>query len=81
MAGRMERVRNARMRGQSEPYWPWNCMIPSGQVYLASEFKTISGNRKLFQLPTKLKTPTVAMMGRQSGSVTYQFPFVFEPQG
>ena len=55
---------------QSVTNWPRNTCAPSVMVLVASPGARISGNHKSFQIGTMVKTATVAMAGRISGTTS-----------
>ena len=46
---------------------PLKMASPTGKVLIDSEFVTINGHIKLFQLEMKVKIDNVAIVGRESG--------------
>jgi len=48
-------------------YSPWKTLNPTVTGSMFSEFSTINGHRKLFQTPMKVKMPSVARAGPESG--------------
>src|SRR5215204_499497 len=67
IVGMADNVMKAETKARSEPYCPWNCMVPSGKVQNASLFKTTRGMRKSFQLTIMVNAATADNAGRASG--------------
>ena len=65
--GRMETTEPAMTMSHWVVNWPCRVARPRGRVMSSGERMTTSGHRKLFQLPMKAKTASVASAGRMSG--------------
>src|SRR5690242_12296637 len=50
--------------------WPWKVLKPTGNVRIAGEFVTISGQRKSFQVLSETKIASAASTGPLSGRIT-----------
>lgn len=62
-------VEPAICRAKFPPYWPFNKLRPTDNVYKLSSFAIINGHRKLFHPAMNVKIPCTAMIGLEIGRI------------
>jgi len=69
-SGAAARVDAATRLVQPEEYWPLNWLTSSGMVNFSSLLRKISGEKKLFHCPRKVKIPSAVSSVRSRGRTT-----------